>query len=171
MHPNFEGGDYYTCSHEFDPQADFCQFLKEAKSHAYDEESFQGVTPHVGETRKADLQGERKKKKSWKNSLFSWLKMDRKNKNMVEPLDVSATNYTKFRRGGGILSGPILHGNAVSNISNSSRSRKPTSGPLPGLFNPSKREEADEIVPYMCLNQQQQLDNHPHSFGPVYLVT
>lgn len=209
MLPNSEeAGDY--CSHEFDPQADFCQvfpfflmdfwggkkivsfqsmpifslinivlscihwisveyqhfslssffqFLKEAKSHTL-EESFKGVPPHVGETRKADTQGvERKKRKSWKSSLFSWLKMDRKNKTMVE---VEPTTYTKVRRGAGIFSGPIIHSNGVSIRS---RSRKPTSGPLPSLFNPSM---ADEIVPYMCLNQQ---FVNPHSFGPVYLVT
>lgn len=141
------------------------QFLKEAKSRAL-EDNFKGVPPHAGETRKADTQGmDRKKRKSWKSSLFSWLKMDRKNKTMVEV--EPTTNNTKVRRGGGMFSGPIMHSNGVS-ISSSSRSRKPTSGPLPSLFNPSMRDEGNEIVPYMCLNQQ--LVN-PHSFGPVYLVT
>lgn len=143
----------------------FFQFLKEAKGHAL-EDNFKGVPPHLGETRKADTQGmDRKKRKSWKSSLFSWLKMDRKNRTMVEV--ESTTNNTKVRRGGGMFSGPIIHSNGVS-IS-SSRSRKPTSGPLPSLFNPSMRDEGNEIVPYMCLNQQQLVN--PHSFGPVYLVT
>lgn len=145
----------------------FFQFLKEAKSHAL-EDNFKGVPPHVGETRKADTQGmDRKKRKSWKSSLFSWLKMDRKNKTMVEV--ESTTNNTKVRRGGGMFSGPIIHSNGVSISISSSRSRKPTSGPLPSLFNPSMRDEGNEIVPYMCLNQQQLVN--PHSFGPVYLVT
>lgn len=94
--------------------------------------------------------------------------MDKKNKTVV-----SRSSTTIKGRRNGIVSGPMQSSSSAGNSISSSRSRKPTSGPLMNLFNPSKREEEDGVGPYMCLNH---LNNNPqdtaaHSYGPVYLVT
>lgn len=156
--PGNEAGSYF--GYEFDPHADFAQFLQEARKRTCDEGNFKAAPRHSEETRKTQSNGEKRNKKSWKSSLFSWLKSDKKSKNLVEPLHGSAT--PKLSRG--IVSGPT-HGSAGGLIP--ARPRKPISGPLTSLFNPAKKE--DEI-PYISLSHL----TNPHeaqSYGPVYLVT
>lgn len=145
----------------FDPRADFAQFLEEARRRTCDDEgNFKDAPPGTEETRKTESNGKKRNKKSWKSSLFSWLKSDKKCENLVEPLHGSVT--PKLRRG--IVSGPI-HGSAAGLVP--ARPRNPTSGPLTSLFNLADKEDE---VPYMCLSHL----TNPHeaqSYGPVYLVT
>nr|XP_027125274.1 uncharacterized protein LOC113741832 isoform X2 [Coffea arabica] len=98
--PRNEAGNYF--GYEFDPHADFAQFLEEARKRTCDEGSFKVAPPDTEETRKTESNGEKRNKKSWKSSLFSWLKSDKKSDNLVEPLHGSAA--PKLRRG--IVSGP-----------------------------------------------------------------
>ncbi|CAK9144690.1 unnamed protein product [Ilex paraguariensis] len=161
IYPNYDSGDYYGC--EFDLQVDFTEFLEEARKHT-SEGNFDVAPPYPEEEGKKQLVevGERKNKKSWKSSLFSWLKPDKKSKPIVEPSNT--TPYiSKPKRG--YVSGPI-HGNGGGGAIG--RPRRPTSGPIMSLFNPTKKVENE--IPYMCLDQL----NNPHgfqSYGPVYLVT
>nr|XP_023902266.1 uncharacterized protein LOC112014124 isoform X2 [Quercus suber]XP_023902267.1 uncharacterized protein LOC112014124 isoform X2 [Quercus suber]XP_023902268.1 uncharacterized protein LOC112014124 isoform X2 [Quercus suber]XP_023902269.1 uncharacterized protein LOC112014124 isoform X2 [Quercus suber]XP_023902271.1 uncharacterized protein LOC112014124 isoform X2 [Quercus suber] len=154
---------YETTAYEgdgFDSHVvDFSQFLQEARHHAR-EVGFHSSSLHPEENVKKRLAEEKKVKKSWKNSLLSWWKTDKKSKLQVEP-EVSSYNSTPRQR---LVSGPI-HG---SGKNNDCRYRHPTSGPITGLFNPTKRVENE--ISYMCLDQ---LDK-PHdvqTYGPVYLVT
>ncbi|KAL3511555.1 hypothetical protein ACH5RR_024272 [Cinchona calisaya] len=163
MSPVYPRNEAANChGFEFDPQADFKQFLEEARKHSC-ERNLKAEPRHIEETRKAhQSNGEKKKRKLWKSSLFSWFKTDKKSKNLVEPLHGST--IPQLRRG--IVSGPILQGSAGGLITG--RPRKPTSGPLMSLFNPPKGKE-DEI-PYMCLSHLNTHDSH-QSYGPVYSVT
>ncbi|XVE51774.1 hypothetical protein DITRI_Ditri02bG0068100 [Diplodiscus trichospermus] len=174
----------YAC-YEFDPQVNFSQkvatlsiailnlsgfgllsltlcdqFLEEAKQHARDM-SLQRSSSCSEVIGKKRLGGEKKGKKSWKNSLFSWWKIDRKSKTSTNPMD--GHNISKPTKG--YASGP-LHGTASRGID--TPRRRPTSGPVSILFNPTRKLENE--VPYMCLDQP----NDPYqinAYGPVYLVT
>nr|XP_027122461.1 uncharacterized protein LOC113739446 isoform X1 [Coffea arabica] len=158
--PSNEAGNYF--GHEFDPHAEFALFLGEARKRTCDEGSFKFkvAPPDTEETRKTESNGEKRNKKSWKSSLFSWLKSDKKSDNLVEPLHGSAAP----KLGRGIVSGP-LRGRAGGLVP--AKPRKPVSGPLMSLFNPADKVDG---IPYMCLSHL----TNPHeaqSFGPVYLVT
>ncbi|XP_050285100.1 uncharacterized protein LOC126724760 [Quercus robur] len=158
IYPKYETADYEGDG--FDSHVvDFSQFLQEARHHAR-EVGFQSSSLHPEENGKKRLAEEKKGKKSWKNSLLSWWKADKKSKLQVEPA-ISSCNSTPRQR---LVSGPI-HG---SGKTNDCRYRHPTSGPITGLFNPTKRVENE--ISYTCLDQ---LDR-PHdvqTYGPVYLVT
>ncbi|KAL2457379.1 uncharacterized protein Fot_30480 [Forsythia ovata] len=157
IYKKYDSADYFD--YEFDCQADFKQFLEEAKKNASQGNLKTEPLEKVGI--KGQSHGEKKNRKSWKNSLFSWLKTDKKNKSVVQP-PTNGIVGSEPRRG--TFSGPV-HG-SVGGITG--RPRKPTSGPITGLFSSSKRVE-DE-VPYVSLGQL----NNSHgvqSYGPVYLVT
>ncbi|GFZ04360.1 hypothetical protein Acr_16g0009840 [Actinidia rufa] len=159
IHPRYEGGDY-----SFDLQVDFSQFLEEARKHE-SEENFEVAAQNPEEVRNK-LSGEAKKnKKSWKRSIFSWWNFDRKSNSSMET--PTSSHVTKPRGSRVSVSGPI-HGGGGGRVATSCKARRPTSGPITSLFQPTKRVE-DEI-PYICLDKL----NNPHdvqSYGPVYLVT
>ncbi|KAK1575665.1 hypothetical protein Q3G72_007381 [Acer saccharum] len=156
---DYEASDYGV--HEFDPQLDFSQFMEEARQHAK-EVNFQASSTNIEELgKKKQLGGEKKIKKSWKNSLLSWWKVHKKSKPSMEPA-ASTFNISKSRKCH--VSGPINGSGRGDDI----KLRRQTSGPITNLFNPIKRGE-DEI-PYMCLDQINN-SHHVKSYGPVYLVT
>jgi hypothetical protein len=103
------------------------------------------VYPEEGSKKKGP-EKVRKGKKSWKSSLVSWWRLDKKRQ--------------------GHVSGPILN----SYKGYDGKQKNPFSGPLiTSLFKPTKRSEENEI-PYMTLHQQ----NIPHpvqNYGPLYVVT
>lgn len=141
------------------------QFLKEARNHDYkgNVEVESSNSNKAGNAKQSS--GGLKNKKSWKRSLFSWLKAEKKsNKPNMESSNSSYTIPKPPQRG--YVSGPIHGGGGGI----SSRPRRPNSGPLTGLFNSAKRTE-EEQIPYVCLDK---LNNNPPGFdcyGPVYLVT
>lgn len=139
------------------------QFLEEARHH-HAGVDFQSSPFNPEESGKKRLPEEKQQgKKSWKNSLFSWWKTDRKrNRPQVEPTGSSYISVTKRR----LVSGPI-HGSGKTNDGRQWH-RRSTSGPLTGLFNPTKRVENG--VPYVSLDQLDR-PHAVHTYGPVYLVT
>ncbi|KAJ0075864.1 hypothetical protein Patl1_33867 [Pistacia atlantica] len=155
IHLDYETSDYGV--HEFDPQIDFSQFLEEAKQHAR-EMKFKASSTCFEETRKGKIGEEKKIKKSWKNSLFRWLKVEKKSKPCTEPANTS--HISKPRKGH--VSGPIYGSGRGDDM------RRPTSGPITSFFKPIKRVENE--IPYMCLDQLND-SHHVKSYGPVYLVT
>uniref|UniRef100_A0A5B7BDE1 Uncharacterized protein n=1 Tax=Davidia involucrata TaxID=16924 RepID=A0A5B7BDE1_DAVIN len=158
IHPKYEAGDYGD--YGFDPQVDFSQFLEEAREHACKENS-----SYPEEAGKKQLGEVKKSKKSWKRSLFSWWKAEKRgNPSMEAPTSCQISNPRR-----GYVSGPICGTGGGGGGGASCKPWRPTSGPLTTLFHPTKRVENE--IPYMCLDQ---LNNHPHgvqSYGPVYLVT
>ncbi|CAA2972878.1 Hypothetical predicted protein [Olea europaea subsp. europaea] len=160
MYKKYDSADYFD--YEFDCQADFKQFLEEARRNECQGNLKTETIEKVGFRGQVD--GEKKNRKSWKNSLFSWLKTDKKNKSVGQQSPRKGTVGSELRRGP--FSGPVRASEGGGGITG--RPRKPTSGPIIGLFSSNKRVE-DE-VPYMSLGQL----NNPQevqSYGPVYLVT
>ncbi|CAI9753694.1 unnamed protein product [Fraxinus pennsylvanica] len=153
----YDSADYFD--YEFDCQADFKQFLDEAKAC---QGNFK-TEPLEKVGIKGQLQGEKKNRKSWKNSLFSWLKTDKKNKSVMQQSPRNGTVGSEPRHGP--FSGPV-RGSGGGSIT--SRPQNPTSGPIASLFLSSKRVE-DE-VPYVSLGQLN-ISHAVQSYGPVYLVT
>nr|GMD38652.1 uncharacterized protein LOC109192429 [Ipomoea batatas] len=154
IYPKFEPQDYCG-GNEFDPHTDFAQFLSEARKHAG--QDILGATPpppHLEES------AERKPRNpSWKRSLFSWLKRDKRNKNSKE---AAKNSHGATRPRGDCVSG------LVRGSGDGARPWKPLSGPITSHFNGINQEE-DE-VPYMCL-QKMNTSKDVQSYGPVYLVT
>lgn len=141
---------------------DFDQFLEEARQHAR-EVKFQAPSTFSEETGKKKLGEDKKTKKSWKKSLFSWLKMEKNSKHPSMQPAANTSHISKPRKGH--VSGPI---SGSSSRGDGMRQRRPTSGPIAYFFSPSRKVENE--IPYMCLDQL----NNPHhvkSYGPVYLVT
>ncbi|KAL6335300.1 hypothetical protein AAG906_029541 [Vitis piasezkii] len=157
VYPKCETGDYND--HGLDLQEDFSQFLEEARRHAR-QGNPQGPSPHGDEAGKGRLSEEKRSKKSWKSTLFSWWKADKKNKPSVE--QVPCSRISDPRRGH--VSGPIYG----SGRRTDSKQRRPTSGPLTSLFNPTRKAETD--IPYVSLNQLSS-SHSAQAYGPVYLVT
>lgn len=137
----------------------FNQYLAEARHHArgVDLQSSSLRPEENGQGRSEEE--EKKGKKSWKNNLFSWWKTNRKNK---PPQASNCYNHIPKRRR--LLSGPVYG----SGKTNDGRHRRPTSGPLTGLFNPTKTSENE--IPYTCLHQLES-PRSVHTYGPLYLVT
>ncbi|PWA86186.1 hypothetical protein CTI12_AA141320 [Artemisia annua] len=161
VYPNSESGD------EYDPQLDFAQFLKEAKTHALCHK-FPASPLHASEEdEKEDFDGRRKPKKSWKSSIFPWLKKHSKARIIVEEQPAALTRtYSKSKTRQGYVSGPI---NGIKSCT-AERPKRPTSGPLSGFFNHRKKMDDQFQMPYISLGQI----NSPRdiqSYGPVYLVT
>ncbi|KAJ7951425.1 Ubiquitin-fold modifier-conjugating enzyme [Quillaja saponaria] len=158
VHPKYETSDYGSCG--FDLHLDFCQFLDEARQHG--EEANAKTSSVYPEAVKRSSEKEKKGKKSWKSSLVSWWKADKKIKSEVEPT-TNSSQVSKTRRGQ--VSGPIngCYGNATDG-----KRWRPTSGPLTNLFNPKRKVENE--TPYVSLEQL--TSSRPvQSFGPVYMVT
>ncbi|RDX81288.1 hypothetical protein CR513_38050, partial [Mucuna pruriens] len=159
----------YEASHYddygFDLQQDFCQFLEEAKQHGK-EAKLKSSSVHPEESGKAGSEKEKKGKKSWKSSLTSWWKADKKSKLSEKTTNNSKSKGSGKRHGHG-------HGHSSGPMYNSCKSSdgkhwRPSSGPLLNLFKPTKREENE--IPYISLHQQ----NSPPSeqnYGPLYVVT
>lgn len=155
IYPKYEPGDY--CGYEFDPQTHFTDFLSEARKHV--SEGTFSATPSRPVELKNNFENDVKKncKKSWKSSLFSWLKTDKK-KNQG-----SRDTVNKPKRG--CVSGPMpgISGPGAG------RPNKPLSGPLTNLFSPMNR--VDNEIPYLCLKKVKDTTLDVQSYGPVYLVT
>ncbi|KAF6139908.1 hypothetical protein GIB67_009755 [Kingdonia uniflora] len=152
--PKSEIGDYN--GHDgFDSQLNFSKFLEETKNHASQIKS-QAPSPYQTKAVNKGLGEERKKKKSWKYSLFSWMKVKKKSKSAMESSSPCISNPRR-----GSVSGPIYGSGRKGLVA------RPISGPLSSLFTPVRKGEAE--VPYMCLDQI----NYPigQTYGPVYLVT
>ncbi|XP_022949073.1 uncharacterized protein LOC111452535 [Cucurbita moschata] len=146
------------CFDDFDPRTNFSKFLEEAKHHAK-EEDFKASTQE--ETGRKWLAQHKKSKKSWKNTLFSWLNSDKTSKSLPK---LERNSHTSNKRRVHV-SGLIYTG--ATTVDGRPRHR-PTSGPIASLFNPSMRTEME--IPYMCLHQlTSPIPNH--YYGPIYLVT
>ncbi|KAK4410461.1 Ubiquitin-conjugating enzyme E2 34 [Sesamum angolense] len=133
-----ESADY--CINEFGYQEDFTRFLEEARNNA-----FKGIpNPACLEpARKEQFDGEKKNRKSWKKSLFSWLKPDRKSKSTKEAMN--STKISKARRG--YMSGSVEptgcgSGGGIA----AGRAKRAASGPLTGLFSSTRRVEEYEAA-------------------------
>ncbi|GLT46195.1 hypothetical protein SLA2020_199690 [Shorea laevis] len=159
VHPKDEASDFG--GYEIDAGVNFSEFLEEARQYArevHPQESY-GNSEVTGEKRLGE--GEKRRKKSWKSSLFSWWKAEKKsNKPSMHPAN-APPRISKPKKG--YVSGPICGNTRVD-----TRSQRPSSGPLTILFNPTKKEEAG--VPYMCLDQQNN-SHYVNAYGPIYLVT
>ncbi|XP_022892039.1 uncharacterized protein LOC111406909 [Olea europaea var. sylvestris] len=126
------------CGYEFDYQTYVTQFLEEPRMNGFDGNLISA--PHE-EAGKKKLDKGKRNKKSWKSSLFSWLRRETRN---GKP-DGTGASIT-----GGFWA------------------RRLTLGPLIGLLNLTRRVE-DE-VPYMSLGQLNNPQD-VLSYGPVYLVS
>lgn len=134
------------------------QFLKEARNS-----SFQ-VHVNAVVTNEKKIDSEKKQRKSWKKSLFSWLKNDNKSKSLKQ-LPHTTAPALKARRAH--VSGPL--GRAVGSGVTTGKARRGDSGPLAGLFGSAGRPGELE-VPYMCLDEELNKQKI-QAYGPVYLVT
>ncbi|QCE02451.1 hypothetical protein DEO72_LG8g463 [Vigna unguiculata] len=158
-HATFEECQFYD--YGFDLQQDFCQFLEEAKQHGK-EQKLKSSSVYPEESRKAGSEKEKKGKKSWKSSLTSWWKSDRKSNHGEK-----TTKNSKTRGGSGHAhsSGPMYK----SCKSSDGKHWRPSSGPLVSLFKPTKREENE--IPYISLQQQNHSPLADQNYGPLYMVT
>lgn len=104
---------------------------------------------------------EKRNKKSWKTSLFSWLKRNKSTKQQINSATVSTARP-------GHVSGPISRTMDVKNAAGRIKPRGSISGPLSGLFSSSRTE--DHELPYMNLRKAN-CPQQVHPYGPVYLVT
>lgn len=129
------------------------KFLEEARKNTVQ------IEPDVITEDKKQLNWEKKKRKSWKSSLFSWLKNDKKSESLKQQSNTT-TLASKARRAH--VSGPVMVGVAAGSV------QRAASGPLTGLFGSTGSSEEPEF-PYMCLSQLNK--QRVHSYGPVYLVT
>lgn len=162
IYPRYEAGDY--CGYEFDPQSDFTDFLTEVRNHESEEKKFGVTPPRPVELGKNNFEKDIKEtcRKSWKRSLFSWLK-NKKNQRNREPLKGSTINKPKR----GCVSGPMTGISGPGAIA--VRPKKPTSGPLTNFFSPMNR--GDNEIPYLCLQKFKNSSPDVRSHGPIYLVT
>ncbi|KAH7546988.1 hypothetical protein FEM48_Zijuj01G0259400 [Ziziphus jujuba var. spinosa] len=83
----------------------------------------------------------------------------------MELSSANKSNVCDIGRSRGYVSGPIV--DSSGNKATDGRHRRPTSGPLASLFNPTRKAEKD--IPYMCLNQLAS-PRGGQSYGPVYTV-
>ncbi|XP_062087966.1 uncharacterized protein LOC133794641 [Humulus lupulus] len=162
VYPKNETNDYN--SDEYDPHAEFSQFLEEAKlnvnfnfeiSSANNKEEAGKREPEQGKNKK-------KKKKAWKTFLLPWWKGEKKSKSHTEQVTNSRVPNTKR----GYASGPVY---SCGMATTDNRPRRPTSGPIASLFNPTRR--ADTEVPYSCLDQLGCSTASTYGYGPVYKVS
>ncbi|KAL6996181.1 hypothetical protein U1Q18_006315 [Sarracenia purpurea var. burkii] len=156
IYSRYEGVD-----HDFDPQVDFLQFLEEARKHT-GEENFKVTAQYPDEAQKRQADETKKKKKSWKRSLFSWWKTNKKINSSNEPLTCLNISEPGCRH---LSASGLLYG---SRGRAGCKPQHPKSAPLESFFPPTKRAENE--MPYVCLDKL----NNPHnvqSYGPVYLVT
>ncbi|KAI3759812.1 hypothetical protein L6452_07889 [Arctium lappa] len=143
-------------AYEYDPHLEFAQFLKEAKTHACHPKSLHA-------TGKDQLSGPTKSNKSWKSSLFSWLKPDKKSTKSIieEEQPPPSKSNPETRRG--YVSGPI-------NRIITERPKRPTSGHLVStLFKTRVRGEEFQMSYVSLAKSSNPQDVKP--YGPVYMVT
>lgn len=132
----------------------FDQFLEEAKTHASEEEG------------RKDSKEKTKAKRSWKASIFSWMKANKKEEQQQQQQLTIKTEYRKPTRRQGYVSGPI---NGVKGCK-TQRLRRQSSGPLSGLFH--QRTKMEEFqMPYTSLGKLNKSPENLSNYGPVYLVT
>ena len=142
--------------------------MEEARKHGnIGKEAKQKISSVHPEDAKKGSETEKKIKKSWKKSLISWWKSDKKNKQIVNPANNSQSHVSGKRKGH--VSGPIYN-NSTGKGPEYNKLRHPTSGPIMGLFKPTKKMEDENETPYMTLHQQSNLPG-VQSYGPVYMVT
>ncbi|KAF3451946.1 hypothetical protein FNV43_RR08042 [Rhamnella rubrinervis] len=161
VYPKHETNDY-------DPHADFNQFLQEAKRYIKETNPQASSTCPVEEEaakRSSRLNREKKKKKLWKKLLLPWWRSSDK-KMSSTGMELPAINSQVSNAKRVCVSGPVH--SSSGNANDGRHSRRPTSGPLTTLFNPTRK--ADNEIPYMCLNQLPS-PRGGHSYGPVYMVT
>ncbi|GAB4849979.1 hypothetical protein Ancab_029278 [Ancistrocladus abbreviatus] len=140
--------------YEFDPQTDFAKFLEEAKRYA-DKKQFDE------ERAKKQPSIEKKSRKSWKKTIFSfWKSETESSKPHIEQSSDQLPN-PKCR---GHVSGPLHRKKETVG----GRHRHPTSGPIINLFSPKKR--AEDEIPYVCLKKLTRPQDG-QTYGPVYRVT
>ncbi|KAI4355352.1 hypothetical protein L6164_004133 [Bauhinia variegata] len=162
MHPNYEKS-YYD-AYGFDLQEDFSQFLEEAKRHGK-EAKLKSSSVYPEEAQKKGTEKEKKAKKSWRTSLISWWKADKKGNLEKEPPKDSQAKVSGKRQVH--VSGPIYNtGKGID-----AKHRRTISGPLTSLFKATKGKgvENEIDVPYMSLSQQNSTGK-VQSFGPIYKV-
>ncbi|KAK4395017.1 hypothetical protein Sango_1656000 [Sesamum angolense] len=139
----------------------FWLFLEEARKNACLGNLHTAQLEAAG---KKQLDSEKKNRKSWKSSLFFWLKTDKKR--FLTKQSMKGSTVPKPRRQH--FSGPVQGQGAVGGIMTAG-SQRTASGPLISLFSSTKRAEEYE-VPYMCLGHQLNNPQKLHSYGPIYLV-
>ncbi|CAI9280854.1 unnamed protein product [Lactuca saligna] len=135
---------------EFDPELDFAQFLEEAKTNALEEG-------------RKDSKEKTKAKRSWKASIFSWMKANKKEEQQQLTIKTEYRNPTRRQ---GYVSGPI---NGVKSCK-TQRLKRQSSGPLSGLFYQRTKMEEFEM-PYTSLGKLNKSPENLSNYGPVYLVT
>ncbi|CAL0317988.1 unnamed protein product [Lupinus luteus] len=161
LHPKYEPSHYDD--YGIDLQEDFSMFLEEAKQHGKETKLKISSSVYPEEPQKAGSDKEKRVKKSWKTSLISWWKADKKNKVREEHTNKNSQTKVSVKRQGHV-SGPIY------NCSNGGYRKQwhPKSGPLTSLFKATKREEIE--IRYVSLNQQNNTRD-VHNYGPLYVVT
>ncbi|KAL3839168.1 hypothetical protein ACJIZ3_023759 [Penstemon smallii] len=160
MDPRLETADYGGS--EFDYQTDFTKFLEEARKNTNDVTLNTSNLQEPG--KKYFNNGEKRNRKSWKNSLFSWLNTDKKSKSDKQPTNGSVVSKT---RRGGHVSGPVQ---VSSGGGPGGKAHRTLSGPLTGLFSRGRRVKGYEAGAYMCLDKISSTQKL-RCYGPVYLVT
>ena len=139
------------------------QFLEEARNHAI---NFNVNQDYPSMPFSAAVETTKSNKKSWKESLCSWWKMDkRKSSAQLEATLIDASRVPTKKPSS--VSGPVIRGGGRRGPGG----RRPMSGPLAECFTPKRVvEQSENELPYMCLSQHK----YPPSvqaFGPIYLVT
>lgn len=137
----------------------FDQFLEEARNNA-SEEHYTTIPQYRVEAHRNQSDEATKNRKSWKRSLFSCWKAEKKSDSTLQP-PTTDSYIPEPKRGHVSTSGPIYG----SGGGFSCQPRRPTSAPLKTVSHLTN--EVENEIPYM------RLDN-PHgvqSYGPVYLVT
>ncbi|KAF5181544.1 Transcription factor hamlet like [Thalictrum thalictroides] len=148
-------------AHGFDPTVHFSQFLQEARMNYTTVAKTQSF-PQLGNKAQTKMPSDDiKSNKSWKTALFSWFKVDKKQK----PPRAWPSSHTNSYLKHGSLSAPIY----------GSSGRKATpfvthrvSGPISNLLTLGASQQLN--IPYVTLDEL----NHPtasQAYGPVYLVT
>lgn len=161
IYPKYEAGD--CCGgYEFDPHTDFTDFLTEARKHV--SEGKFGATPARSVELRNNNSEKKNCKKSWKSSLFSWLKTDKKKNQGIRETSKGST-INKPKRG--FVSGPMPR--ISGPVAIAGKPNKPLSGPLTSLFGPMNR--VDSETPYLCLKKVKDSTPGVQSYGPVYMVT
>ncbi|XP_030490937.2 uncharacterized protein LOC115707196 [Cannabis sativa] len=157
VYPKNEPNDYN--GDEYDPHAEFSQFLQEAKLNK--KLNFEISPANKEEAGKREPEQEKKKKKkAWKALLFPWLKGEKKSKSHIEQV----TNLTVPKTKGGYASGPVYSCGMAAPVN---KPRRPMSGPIATLFNPTRRSDTE--LPYLCLGQLGcSTSSSTNGYGPVY---
>ncbi|XP_057744320.1 uncharacterized protein LOC130962201 [Arachis stenosperma] len=162
-HPRYEENHHYD-DYGFYLQEDFSQFLEEARQYGKEAKlkscSSSLVHPEESRGKFKENKKNKKGKKSWKNSLVSWLKSENKNKS------TKSNAYYSSEKHHGHVSGPITQNKNIDERKQWS-STSYYSGPLTSFFKGTKRKESD--IPYMSLHQGNHANSH--NYGPLYLVT